>query len=71
MAKKTLIDCGCLITMDRGIGTLRDAHALVEGDRIVTPGLVNAHVHLWQVGLRGVGSEWMNAESGYRVAAAE
>lgn len=30
-----------------------DAH-----DRIVMPGFVNAHIHTWQTGLRGLGSDW-------------
>jgi cytosine/adenosine deaminase-related metal-dependent hydrolase len=29
-------------------------------DKIVMPGLVNAHIHLWQTALRGIGSEWMS-----------
>jgi cytosine/adenosine deaminase-related metal-dependent hydrolase len=31
-------------------------------DRIVMPGLVNAHIHTWQAGLRGIGGEWMGAD---------
>jgi 5-methylthioadenosine/S-adenosylhomocysteine deaminase len=27
-------------------------------DRIVMPGLVNAHIHTWQTGLRGVAGDW-------------
>jgi len=27
-------------------------------DKIVMPGLVNAHMHAWQTGLRGIASEW-------------
>lgn len=26
--------------------------------RIVMPGLVNAHIHLWQAGLRGTAGDW-------------
>lgn len=29
---------------------------------IAMPGLVNAHAHIWQTALRGVGSEWVSAE---------
>jgi cytosine/adenosine deaminase-related metal-dependent hydrolase len=32
---------------------------VVDGrDRIVIPGLVNAHLHTWQTGLRGVAADW-------------
>lgn len=33
--------------------TVVEAH-----DRIVMPGFVNAHIHTWQTGLRGLGSDW-------------
>ncbi|MGX1309305.1 5-methylthioadenosine/S-adenosylhomocysteine deaminase [Amorphus suaedae] len=33
--------------------TVIEAH-----DRIVMPGFVNAHIHTWQTGLRGLGSDW-------------
>src|SRR5688572_23829935 len=29
-------------------------------DKIVMPGLVNAHMHAWQTAMRGIGSEWMS-----------
>lgn len=28
---------------------------------IVMPGLVNAHTHTWQLGLRGIGSDWVSS----------
>lgn len=28
---------------------------------IVLPGLVNAHIHTWQLGLRGIGSDWVSS----------
>jgi len=28
---------------------------------IVMPGLVNAHIHTWQLGLRGIGSDWVSS----------
>lgn len=31
-------------------------------EMIVMPGLVNAHIHVWQCGLRGIGSEWMGPD---------
>ena len=32
------------------------------GDMIVMPGLVEAHIHTWQTGLRGVGAEWVSVD---------
>jgi 5-methylthioadenosine/S-adenosylhomocysteine deaminase len=29
-------------------------------DKIVMPGLVNAHMHTWETALRGIGSEWLS-----------
>ena len=31
-------------------------------DKIVMPGLVNAHMHTWQTALRGIAAEWMSAD---------
>ena len=31
-------------------------------DKIVMPGLINAHMHTWETALRGIGSEWMSAD---------
>ena len=31
-------------------------------DKIVMPGLVNAHMHTWETALRGIGVEWMTAD---------
>ena len=76
--KRTLIECGWLVTMDDAIGDFRGAQILIEGSRIaavgknlaaevdeaidardmiVMPGLIDAHIHTWQAGLRAIGSE--------------
>ncbi|MBR1222494.1 amidohydrolase family protein [Bradyrhizobium sp. U87765 SZCCT0131] len=81
--KRTLIECGWLVTMDDAIGDHRRARVLVEGNRIVAagqgitadadevidasdmivmPGLINAHLHTWQTGLRAIGSEWLGPD---------
>ena len=81
--KRTLIECGWLVTMDDTIGDHRDARILIEGnrilaagksieadadqvidarDKIVMPGLIDAHVHTWQTGLRAIGSEWLGPD---------
>jgi len=31
-------------------------------DKIVMPGLINAHMHTWETALRGIGCEWMSAD---------
>jgi cytosine/adenosine deaminase-related metal-dependent hydrolase len=31
-------------------------------NKIVMPGLVNAHMHTWQTALRGIAAEWMSAD---------
>ncbi|QCI65316.1 amidohydrolase family protein [Phreatobacter stygius] len=35
-----------------------DAEIVDARDRIVIPGLVNAHMHTWQTGLRGIAANW-------------
>jgi 5-methylthioadenosine/S-adenosylhomocysteine deaminase len=45
----------------------RNLHATADeaidaSDKIVMPGLVNAHMHTWETALRGIGCEWMSAD---------
>ncbi|MFJ8021451.1 hypothetical protein [Streptomyces sp. NPDC096311] len=52
-----------LVDNDRiaDMGDRLDGHAAETVDfagRIIIPGLVNAHMHTWQTGLRAVGSDW-------------
>ena len=35
-----------------------DAETVELSDRIVMPGLINAHLHTWQSALRFLGSDW-------------
>ena len=35
-----------------------DAEVIDCSDRIIIPGLINAHLHTWQTALRGIGAEW-------------
>ena len=35
-----------------------DARVMDASDRIVMPGLVNAHLHTWQTGIRGLSADW-------------
>ena len=39
-----------------------DGAEVIDGKgRIVTPGLVNAHIHTWEFQLRGIGSDWVGS----------
>src|ERR1700712_6028966 len=56
-----------LIEYDRipGVGQLGDVAAaeVVDAcDRIVLPGLVDTHRHLWQSALRGISGDWTLGE---------
>jgi cytosine/adenosine deaminase-related metal-dependent hydrolase len=47
------------------VGRKLDAAAdevIDASDKIVMPGLVNAHMHTWETALRGIGVEWMTAD---------
>ena len=35
-----------------------DARIIDASDMIVMPGLVNAHLHTWQTGIRGLSADW-------------
>jgi cytosine/adenosine deaminase-related metal-dependent hydrolase len=83
MAKRLLIECGWVVSVDPAIGDLKDAKILIQDDKIidigvnieaqvdeimdasemiVMPGLVNAHLHLWQTGTKLMGSEWVGPD---------
>ena len=83
MAKRLLIECGWIVSVDPNIGELRDAKILVEDDKIldvgvnigteaddvldasemiVMPGLINAHLHVWQTATKLMGSEWVSPD---------
>lgn len=45
----------------RNLGATAD-ETIDASDKIVMPGLVNAHMHTWETALRGIGSEWLSAD---------
>jgi len=45
----------------RNLGATSD-ETIEAGDKIVMPGLVNAHMHTWQTALRGIGCEWLSVD---------
>lgn len=56
-----LIEDGRIAAVGRALGATADEVVTVP-DRIVMPGLVDAHAHLWQGGLRAIGSEWLGPD---------
>lgn len=44
------------------ISSASDAEVVDARGRILIPGLVNAHVHLWQAAFRGIGVDWSGTE---------
>jgi 5-methylthioadenosine/S-adenosylhomocysteine deaminase len=52
-----LIDGDRILAVGKALDS-RDAEIIDLNGRIVIPGLINAHLHTWQTGLRCVGAEW-------------
>jgi 5-methylthioadenosine/S-adenosylhomocysteine deaminase len=56
-----LVDGNRIAAVGRDIESEADAE-IDARDMIVMPGLVNAHLHTFQAGLRGIGSEWLGPD---------
>ncbi len=59
----TFVRADLLVEGDRiaalGPGLAADGAQIIDAtDRIIIPGLINAHMHTWQTALRGVASNW-------------
>jgi cytosine/adenosine deaminase-related metal-dependent hydrolase len=52
---------GEITAVGRSLGATAD-ETIDARDKIVMPGLVNAHMHTWQTALRGIAAEWMSAD---------
>jgi 5-methylthioadenosine/S-adenosylhomocysteine deaminase len=52
---------GEILAVGRSLGATAD-ETIDASDKIVMPGLVNAHMHTWETALRGIGAEWMSAD---------
>ena len=52
-----LIDDDTIVAIDSQIN-VADAQLIDAGGCIMIPGLVNAHMHTWQTGLRGIAANW-------------
>ena len=55
-----LIDGDKIVEVGRNVDA--DNATIVDGrDRIVIPGMVNAHIHTWEFALRGIGGNWVGS----------
>ena len=60
LATDILIDGERIAAVGRNLAAA-DA-AVVDGSHgIVTPGIVNAHIHTWEFPLRGIGADWVSS----------
>ena len=50
-----------ILAAGKALGATAD-EVIDASDKIVMPGLVNAHMHTWETALRGIGAEWMTAD---------
>jgi 5-methylthioadenosine/S-adenosylhomocysteine deaminase len=58
---RVLIKGNRIVAAGKGV----EAHAdeIIDArDKIVMPGLIDAHIHTWQAGLRAIGSEWLGPD---------
>jgi len=39
-----------------------DAEVVDAAGMIIIPGLINAHIHTWQTGLRGIAGNWTSVD---------
>src|SRR4026209_1786089 len=55
-----LLDDGTIVDVGNNISA-GAAQTVDARDMIVTPGLVNAHIHTWEFPLRGIGAGWVSS----------
>ena len=53
-----LIEDDRILEVGARIDVADDVEVIDGTDRIAMPGFVNAHIHTWQTGLRGVAADW-------------
>lgn len=59
-ATDILIDGAIIAAVGRNLSA--DCAAVIDGSHsIVTPGMVNAHIHTWEFPLRGIGAGWVSS----------
>lgn len=67
-----LIDDGRIVSVGEPVPSqalsVEDGDEILDGsDLIVTPGFINAHIHLWQTAVRSLGLNWTGVEFHYHV----
>ena len=57
---EVLIEDGAIKEVGRNLdaGATPETEVIAAADMIVMPGFVNAHMHTWQTGIRGVAGDW-------------
>jgi len=58
---RVLIEGSRIVAAGKGIEATAD-EVIDAADKIVMPGLIDAHIHTWQAGLRAIGSEWLGPD---------
>src|SRR6185369_2388793 len=56
-----LVEGEKIAAIGRGLPAPAGTEVIDAADCIVMPGLVNAHLHTWQLGLRGIGADWVSS----------
>ena len=56
-----LLENSRIAAVGRGLAAPAGAEVIDAAGTIVMPGLVNAHIHTWQIGLRGIGADWVSS----------
>jgi 5-methylthioadenosine/S-adenosylhomocysteine deaminase len=56
-----LIEGSRIAAVGRNLNAAAD-ETIDARDKIVMPGLIDAHIHTWQAGLRAIGSEWLGPD---------
>jgi 5-methylthioadenosine/S-adenosylhomocysteine deaminase len=57
-----LIEEGRIAAVAPALSAPADAEIIDAAGMVVTPGLINAHLHTWQTALRGLAADWTVAE---------
>ncbi|WP_298751320.1 amidohydrolase family protein [uncultured Serinicoccus sp.] len=57
-----LVSDGVIVAIGPGLAPPPDCTEIDGTGRIAIPGLINAHTHLWQTAVRGMGLDWSGTE---------